>query len=168
MWVGSKVYPLTHVTRVEAFEVVPRRGRIMATYARQAGACLALGVVGFVLAASVGSILPPAAITVYELVILSALIAVTVRLVRRLTRGALYVLSIATSGSSHAVVASRDRDRIHGLVNQVVAAIDEPNVSYAVHIDHVEFGGDAVSGSKIVDGVRGDNPPGGPDFPTEP
>jgi hypothetical protein len=84
------------------------------------------------------------------------LIAVTIRLVRRLTRGTLYVLAIATAGSQHEVVASWDRAQIYHLMDQVVAAIDDPDVKYAVHIDHIEVSGDTVFGDKVGDIVRGD------------
>lgn len=41
-------------------------------------------------------------------------------------------------------------------MDQVVAAIDDPDVSYAVHIDHIDVTGDAVFGDKSGDVVHGD------------
>ena len=39
---------------------------------------------------------------------------------------------------------------------RVVAAIDDPDVSYAVHIDHIDVSGDAILGDKSGDVVHGD------------
>jgi hypothetical protein len=155
MWVGSKVYPLAHVTRVEPLEIVPRRGRIVVRYARVAGAWLGLGILGLIVLTCAGNSVPPALILTYELVIVAGMIATVVRGIIRLTKSTLYVLSIATSGAPHEVVASWDRDQIYHLLNQVVAAIDDPNVDYTVHIDHIEVSGDAVFGPKIGDSVQG-------------
>ena len=156
MWVGSKVYPLAHVTRVEPLEIVPRRGRILKRYGREAGSWLLLGLLGLMVMACAGNAVPPSVVTVYELVILAALVSVTVRLVRRLTTKVLYVLSIATSGSPHEVVASWDREQIYTLMNQVVAAIDDPDVSYSIHVDHIDVSGDTIFGDKSGDVVYGD------------
>lgn len=155
MRVGSKVYPLAHVTRVEPLEIVPRRGRILTAYGREAGAWLGLGLLGLMVLTCAGDAVPPLAVTVFELVVLAALVAVTVRLVRRLTMRTLYMLRIATSGSPHEIVASWDRDQIFTLMDQVVAAIDDPDVSYAVHIDHIDITGDTIFGDKNGDIVHG-------------
>jgi hypothetical protein len=141
---------------VEPLEIVPRRGRILVAYGREAGAWLGLGLLGFLVMACAGNTVPPAVVAVYELVVLAVLVAVTVRLIRRLTMNTLYVLNIATSGTAHAVVASWDREEIYKLMNQVVAAIDDPAVSYAVHIDHIDVSGDAILGDKLGDTVHGD------------
>ncbi|HEX8410002.1 MAG TPA: ABC transporter substrate-binding protein [Thermoanaerobaculia bacterium] len=61
-----------------------------------------------------------------------------------------------TSGSPHEVVASWDRGQIDNLLDQVVAAIDDPDVSYAVHIDHIDVSGDTILGDKSGDVVHGD------------
>ncbi|GIF03922.1 DUF6232 family protein [Actinoplanes siamensis] len=157
MWVGAKVYPLKHVTRVEPLEIVPRRGRIVVRYGRQAGSWAALGLLGLMVLACAGNTVPTAAVTVYELAVLGALIAVTIRLIDRLTMSTLHVLSIASAGGLHEVVASWDREQIHTLMDQVVAAIDDPEVSYAVHIEHIDATGDVVFGDKgdrILDGGK--------------
>ncbi|MFP5372123.1 MAG: hypothetical protein ACLGI3_15450 [Actinomycetes bacterium] len=54
------------------------------------------------------------------------LVAITIRLVRRLTMAALSVLGVATAGSQHDVRASWHRERTYSLVNQVVAATGDP------------------------------------------
>ncbi|MGA5300091.1 DUF6232 family protein [Nucisporomicrobium flavum] len=156
LWVGDKVYPLAHVTRVEPLEIVPRRGRILAVYGRQAGAWLGLGLLGLLVLACAGNTLPLSVYTVYELVVLAALVVLTTQMIRRLTGATLYVLSIATSGSAHEVVASWDRDRIQRLLDKVVAAIDDPAVDYTVHIDHIDVTGDAVFGDKSGDVIHRD------------
>jgi len=156
MWVGQKVYPLAHVARVEPLEFVPRRGKIITAYIRDVVSWLGLGLLGLLVAAAAGSQLPEGAVTVWELFVGVALLAVTVRMIRRLTMRTLYVLSIETSGSPHEVVASWDRNKIYLLRDQVVAAIDDPSVSYSVHINHIEASGDAVFGNKYGDIVHGD------------
>ena len=156
MWVGSKVYPLAHVTRVEPFEIVPRRGRILTAYGRKAGSWLALGLLGLLALACAGDAVPPLVTVAYGLVVLGVLAGCTVQIIRRLTTVTLYVLRISTSGSPHEVVASWDQDEILSLRDQVVAAIDDPEVSYAVHIDHIDVTGDAVFGDKTGDIIGGD------------
>jgi hypothetical protein len=41
-------------------------------------------------------------------------------------------------------------------LHQVVDAIDDPEVDYQVHIDHIEVIGDTVFGNKSGDVVHGD------------
>jgi hypothetical protein len=148
LWVDTQVYPLAHVTRVQPLEFKPRRGRVLRAYGREAGAWLGLGFIGLVFIGCLGNAVPPAAVTVYEILLLTALVAVSVRLIRRLTASPLHVLSIATSGSPHAAVASRDRDLIFDLAQRVVDAIDDPAMEYAIHVDHIDIKGDLVGGDK--------------------
>jgi hypothetical protein len=157
LWVGSQAYPLAHVTRVRPLEIKPRRGAIIKEYIRQAGSCVLLGLVGLAFLACIGKTVPPAVISTVELLILAVLVGLTVRLIRRLTIATLYVLSISTSGSPHAAVASLERDVIYDLANRVVDAIDDPALEYRIHVENVEIKGDAVFGGKSGgDNVFGD------------
>src|SRR5512142_1300199 len=99
LWVDTQAYPLAHVTRVQPLEFRPRRGRVLISYGREAGAWLGLGLIGLTVIGCLGRSVPPAVGTGYALLVLAALVAVTVRLVRRLVVDPLYVLSIATSGT---------------------------------------------------------------------
>ncbi|MEV6846715.1 DUF6232 family protein [Actinoplanes sp. NPDC051411] len=157
MWVGEKVYPLQAVSSVEPLEIVPRRGRIVARYLRKAGAWLGLGILGLMVVSCAGNTLPPSVVTVYELGVLAGLVASTVHVIRRLARSTLYILSIYAAGRPQEVVASWDKNQVFQLRDQVVAAIDDPSVNYAVHIDHVDGDfhlgdqyGDRFTGNKIV------------------
>jgi hypothetical protein len=154
LWVGEKVYPLQAVSSVEPLEIVPRRGRIIARFGKQAGAWVALGVLGLIAMSGAGTQLPAFAITLYELIVLGGLIVTAIRLIRRLTRNTLYILSVFAAGRPQEVVASWDKDQIFQLRDQVVAAIDDPSVSYSVHIDRVD--GDINTGDHFGDRYRGD------------
>jgi hypothetical protein len=157
LWVDTQAYPLGHVTRVRPLEIKPRRGVMVAAYLRQVGACLLLGLVGLAVLGCMGTALPSVVITIYELLVLAAWVGLTLRLVRQLTTDTLYVLSISTSGTPTAAVASWDRGVIFDLANRVVAAIDDPGLEYAIHVEHVEIKGDAVFGDKSGgDSVFGD------------
>lgn len=106
MWVDSKVYPLAHVTRVEPFEITPRRRRILAVHGRRMAAWAGLGLLGLMALSCAGEAVPSAVVIGFVAVVLAGLVLNGVRLIRRLTTDTLYVLRIAIAGTSQAVVAS--------------------------------------------------------------
>src|SRR4051812_6680742 len=93
LWVDSQAYPLAHVTRVRPLEIKPRYSGITRAYLREAGACVALGLVGLVAIGCTGAALPQWVATVFALLVFAVLMSRTVQLIRRLTRPTMYVLS---------------------------------------------------------------------------
>ena len=163
LWVGMQAYPLQQVTRVQPVEVKPHRGRIAKTYGRRAGATLGLGSVVLLLLSCLGEAVPPSASVVAGLLTLAVLAFHTVRLVRRLTRPPLHILSVSTAGSPRAALVSTDRQLIHDLTFRVVDAIDNPAAEFQIQVEHLEivngdkvagdkYGGDHVEQDKIVEG----------------
>jgi hypothetical protein len=153
MWVGEKVYPLQQVSSVEPLEIVPNRGRILARYGKRAAAWVGLGVLGLLAISCAGTALPSSVVTIYELIVLAGLIATLVQLIRRLTKSTLYILTVFSAGRPQEVVASWEKNQIFQLRDQVVAAIDDPDVNYAIHIDQVD--GDFILGDQYGDRARG-------------
>ncbi|WP_436532068.1 DUF6232 family protein [Actinoplanes sp. HUAS TT8] len=150
LWVGSEAYLLSNVAAVRSVEVKPNRGRLVRHYARQ-GATLVL-IAGIVMA------LFSSARIAGAIVIVGVVVVNAVRLARSLLLPALYILTLMIDGSSRAVMASADRDRIHDLTLRIVDAIENPETEYDTHIDTVAVvsgvGGDKVMGDKfVVDGL---------------
>ena len=148
LWVDATAYPLAHVTKIQPLEVKLRRGRMLYAYARETGAWVGLGVAGFVLLGCLGDAVPKEITTVYGVVLLAVLLAVTVRLVRRLSFGTLHVLSIGIAGKQQAAVASKDKQVVTRLAQRVVEAIDDPSMEYAIHIENIEYSGDVIHGDQ--------------------
>jgi Family of unknown function (DUF6232) len=155
LWVGMQAYPLSQVSRVRPIEVNPRRGRILLRYGRSAGATVGVGAAGLIVLACLGNAAPTAVTVVFLAAIVAAVVAHSVRLVRRLLRGRLYILSVSTAGSQQAALVSRDRDLIYDLTYRVVDAIDNPAAEFQIRVENLEFvngdkyDGDHVEGNKI-------------------
>jgi hypothetical protein len=148
LWVDATAYPLAHVTKIMPLEVKVRRGRVFVAYVRETGAWLGLGFAGLVLLGCLRSSVPAEVFTGYAIVLAVALVAVTVRLVRRLSFGTFHVLSIGIAGTQQAAVASRDKQVISRLAQRVIEAIDDPAMEYAIHIENFELNGDMVGGDQ--------------------
>ena len=148
LWVDTTAYPLAHVTKIQPLEVTVRRGRMFVAYVRKTGAWVGLGIAGFVLLGCLGSAVPSEVTTVYGIALLVVLLAVTARLVRRLSFGTLHVLSIGIAGKQQTAIASRDKQVVARLAQRVVEAIDDPAMEYAIHIENIEFSGDVVHGDQ--------------------
>ncbi len=156
LWVGMQAYPLQNVTRVQAVEHSPNRGRMVRGYLRQAGAWVGLGVAGLVVLGCLGDAVPPAVSVTYAAAVCLVLAVHTVRLIRGLTLPNLHILSVATAGSANAALVSTDQKLIHDLTHRIVDAIDNPAMEYAIKVDHMDivygdkYGGDRVQGDKVI------------------
>lgn len=161
LWVEQQAYPLAQVTRVQPIELRSNRRRMVLTYGGKAAATIVIAVVGLMFLGSFGQAISPTISMVFGIVMLVILVAHTVRLVRRLTRSHLYILSVASAGRPHAAVVSTNKELVHDLSTRVIDAIDNPNAEFEIRVDHVEilhgdkvggdkYGGDRVEGDKVV------------------
>lgn len=155
LWVEDQAYPLSQIAAVRPREFRPRRARMVMAYLRRAGGSLGLGMAGLVVLGCLHGLIPGYATTVLAVAVTGLLGFNTFQLVQLLRRPTLYALSIATAGSTTAVVVTTDAQRIKDLAKHVVDAIENPAIDYAVHIDVIH--GDKVYGNKIEgDEILGD------------
>jgi len=155
--VGGEAYPLHNIARVQNVELVPRRGRAVASFAKQI-------LLWAVLAAGAGAglhyaDLPSSDVETYTQYVAigvgTLLLISVVKLLIALARRTYYALVIETSGIPHTAVISPDKDVVNGLVHHILQAISNPR--YTFHETVVHHHGDNYFGGQHVSMHGGSN-----------
>jgi len=149
LWVGTDVYPLPNVARVQAREEILDRGRLTWLFAKRVAKPLVAG-------AAVVAVLwcgapadPGRVLGAVGLVLFGLLLWHTSWFVRELTRARLYFLVVETAGTPRTAVVSTDRALIFDLADKVVEAIDNPAVDYSIRIDNIVLGDQKIEAGVI-------------------
>lgn len=131
LWVGGDAYPLQNIARAQVRTLRPRQGTPVKDFLLEILRWIVLTVVVITAMTLVG--LRGAAS--YVVVILVMLVLVSVlKLTRAVNRERekkeYHLLVLQTSGDPRTLLASTDRDQIYELVQTIMAAIDDAEVSY--------------------------------------
>ncbi|MEU6880234.1 DUF6232 family protein [Streptomyces sp. NPDC046712] len=144
LWVGGAAYPLQNVARVYTFTLTPRRGEAFVRFLKRIAVTI---LVGLLLAAFTdersfssydsydsdsGDLTP----FLWFVVVCCAIYFIGDMLSVVLARSH-FVLAVETSGPSVAVVTSRDRGYLIGLVRTITDAIENPENEFRVHVEQV-------------------------------
>ncbi|KNB51764.1 DUF6232 family protein [Streptomyces caatingaensis] len=140
LWVGRAAYPLQNIARVHTSTLQPRRKQAVIRFLRNVALTLAVAF-GLTIVGGATSLSSEGAatgiITFVWLGTLAALILYVVQLLSVLAATPLHVLSVETSGPSHALVTSPDPHHLDQLVGRISHAIENPGAEFQVTVESI-------------------------------
>jgi hypothetical protein len=159
LWIGKAAYPLRNIARAETVEVHWRKGHAVMRWLVHCVLIAALAAAAYVASDNVrldgmsrGEMTP-----LVGYVALGLLGLRTLFLLRVLLAHKLWAMFLDTSGSSQAAVINPDRRKIDGLVNNVVAAIQNPKQKFEQHFTTFSFAGATIGAGANIGQSGGRN-----------
>jgi hypothetical protein len=156
LWVGGEAYPLRNIARAQVVRLKINR---VAAFWRFVGITLLWLILGLggsyaSRAAQEQGVSLPENIGQIVLVAMAVLLAFsTFRLLYLLLQPTLYALVIETAGNPHTALVTRDHATVSRLVQDIMAAINNPRVQFHRVVNNVHigdrYGGDRVAGDKV-------------------
>ncbi|MGW5055573.1 DUF6232 family protein [Actinokineospora sp. NPDC004072] len=146
LWIDREAYPLANIARVSFFVVHKNVWRAVRRCLKLAG--IAAAVVFGALATDALLMLarlqdfggPPVFTVLAGIVGLCLLITGVVTVFAALSQPRRFALSVETAGPAYAFIVTYDPAQIHGLVDQITHAINNPEAEFHYRIEHVQFG----------------------------
>jgi uncharacterized protein DUF6232 len=139
LWIGSDAYPLQNIARAQARKITPPRGTPVRDYIKAVFGWLILGII---LSAILGVAAHSGALAALVWVAVVALLVWrTIQLVRKLNLdNTYYALIIETAGNPNTALVSRDADVVSELVQEIMAAIDNPSAEFSQNVTNYHLG----------------------------
>ncbi|WP_052849565.1 DUF6232 family protein [Streptomyces avicenniae] len=135
LWIGEAAYPLANVTRIHTFLLRPRYGAAGLRFLRQVTTA-ALALLLLLVVAENDRDVREFADAVAP-VWLALLVFFLVQLLSVWFARSHFVLAVETAGSSTAVVTSRSRDLLRGVVGRLAHAIEHPGAEFVVRVERL-------------------------------
>jgi hypothetical protein len=157
LWVDGNGYPIMQIDRI-AFQPHPLKwGRILRAYAKEMSRWIGFGVLTLLVDSCLGDALHRWVYIVAIAIAAGGAIWHTRHLVRLIALPPLHKL-VVTLGTQRAFLLTTDRAKLADARDQIVRAIENPDVEYKIHIDSFEnIYGDKIEGDKVLgDSVGGD------------
>ncbi len=139
LWIGSDAYPLQNIARAQARKIIPPRGTPVRDYIR---ALVGWIIVGIILSAILGGAAHNGALAgLVWVIVLLVLAWRTVRLVQKMREdNTYYALIIETAGNPNTALVSRDPGVVSELVQEIMAAIDNPSAEFSQNVVNYHLG----------------------------
>jgi hypothetical protein len=139
LWIGSDAYPLQNIARAQARKITPHPGTPVRDYIK---AVIGWLIVGIILSAILGAVAHSGALAALVwLAVLAVLAWRTVQLVQKLhLDNTYYALIIETAGNPNTALISRDASVVSELVQEIMAAIDNPNAEFSQNVTNYHLG----------------------------
>lgn len=159
LWIGKAAYPLRNIARAETVEVQWRKGRAVMRWLVHCALIAALAAAAYVASGDVrlhgmshSEMTRLVGYVALGLLGLRTLFVLPVLLARKH-----WAMLLDTSGGSQAAVVNPDRRKIDGLVNDVVAAIQNPRAKFEQHFTTFSFTGATIGAGASIGQSGGRN-----------
>jgi Family of unknown function (DUF6232) len=156
--IGAAAYPVQNIARAQTVTLVPRRGRAWRRFLLAVVLSMLLAA-GAAVAANQATGLPSSGLTALHgaVVAAGALVVIsTIRLMVNLSARTYYGLVIETAGTPRTALVSTSQREVAGLVNAIMAAIDDPGAEFHYHMENVQIGGTHIQAGRDVYAAGGD------------
>jgi hypothetical protein len=130
LWIGGDAYPLHNIARARTAELVPSRGKAVASFAK---AVLLWGVLAAGGAAALRFAKAPDVNRLTEYVAIGAAVLIgfsALKMLRVLLMRTMYALVIETSGTPHAALVNRNKPELDQIVHNIMAVINDPAAKF--------------------------------------
>ncbi|WP_157557658.1 DUF6232 family protein [Intrasporangium oryzae] len=159
LWIGKAAYPLRNIARAETVEIHWRKGSAVMRWLVHCMLIAALAAAAYVVKDDVrlDGISHSEMTRLVGYVVLGLLCLRTLFLLPVLFARKHWAMLLDTSGSAQAAVVNPDRRKIDGLVNDVVAAIQNPKQKFEQHLTTFSFAGATIGAGANIGQSGGRN-----------
>jgi hypothetical protein len=141
LWIGGDAYPLQNIARAQTLQVTPPRETPIREYIKSVAGWVFLGI-GVTIVLNIASMHASTLVGLLWLAILAALVVRTFKLISALRnrKQTYYALVIETAGTPNTALVSPDSGVVFELVQEIMAAIDNPQAEYSQQVTNVHLG----------------------------
>jgi Family of unknown function (DUF6232) len=150
--IGAAAYPVQNIARAQTVKLEPNRAKACRRFFAALVLWVTLGGAAAVAANKVTE-LSNSELTALRGVEIAALVLVvvsTIRLIVKLSARTYYALVIETAGTPRTALVSAKQQEVSQLVDEIMAAVDDPAKEFHYHMENVQFGGTRIEAGRDV------------------